>query len=217
MNRGQIVDRCEARFKDTTNRVITTAEWAAYVNDAYREVQAADPTWPWMQQIEAAGNLTLSAGDNEADLSAALSPVPYRLVSVYNATDEIHMTPLPEGAGHQHDLFPPSAPRGAPELYRYVDNSLYVYPTPSRTTTFHLDYLGPQSDLGNDSDTPAFPAQFHDALVHGALAAAYEDDDDYARSDRHRMRFQQILTAMRTALLYPRTEGYPGIIDTFGS
>lgn len=212
MTRDEIVARCAARFLDTGHKAVTAAEWADYVNDAYREIQATDPSWPWMY---ASATYTHAANTQTANLATEVTPIPYRLNAVYNVTDDIWMSPLPEGSGAHLGVFPDSVGKGKPRAYRYVHNTLYVYPTPEVPTSVRLDYVAPVATLGTGTSAPAFPSQFHDILVHGALKRAYEDYDDFQRADRHFARYVQVLAEMRAALLTTRTEGYPGILDTF--
>lgn len=216
---SNLVARCKTRFKDTTSRIITDAEWLAYLNEAYEEVISAHPDWPWLHKIQ---QETVSAGTSEIDLAYGTT----RILSVFNRTDEIRMYPFPDTIGTHHDHYANDA-TGAPDAYRFLqganssdqhDPRLVIYPTPTRSTVIDIEaYVDTPAQLSTAplDVEPFFPVAHHTMLVHGALAKAYEDDDEFDRSDRHRARFLQMLATLQTLAGLPSTEGYPGIRDTF--
>lgn len=71
---------------------------------------------------------------------------------------------------------------GTPEWYA-IENAgaatveIVLYPTPSAIVALSADGLLPATTLSG-TDVPAFPADFHDALVFGAMA------DEYAKLDK---------------------------------
>lgn len=218
---AQIVTECETRFKDTTNRVVTEAEWGTYVAEAWDEVVATSPDWPFLRAEDWGGSLAFPAGVRQVALDAVFSVVPYRLTGVSNATDEMPMEALQPAEAFE--MFPPSTPKGPPTHYLFSAASgaptLYVFPTPLKTTTVSVAYIAETDGLHGIGTTykPPIPNQYLQALVHGALARAYEDDMQWDAATVHHARFQTIVERMRVDLLLPNTPGYPGIVDTFGS
>ena len=218
---ASIITEIETRFKDTTNRVVTEAEWVAYIAQAWDEMVAIAPDLPFLRTQDQF-NVTFLAGDNEISLDGVLAPAPFRLTGVYNATDASPMTPLPNDA-LAWELFPPSTPRGAPTHFQFISRygapTLLVYPTPSRATDVYIAYIEETESLHGISTgyKPPIPDQYLALMMHGALARAYEDDHQWDAASVHHGHFARIAERMRIDMLLPNTPGYPGIRDTFGS
>lgn len=208
MNLTALRDRCESRFGDTANRIVTEAEWLDYLNEAYMEVVGAEPMWPFLETRTT--SLTISAGGQ----SVALPTDVTRVTAVFNATDKIPLAPIPGQAQFRH-YFPDTSSQGMPLFYRLYAGNIDVYPTSQSAITLHVDHPAPSVPLALGADEPAFPEQYHNLLVYGALSLAYEDypEIDPQGADRNRGRFTRLLENMRVELLQPRHEGYPGIMD----
>lgn len=201
-----IVDRCEARYGDTGNAVVSAADWLEYVNDAYMDVVAADPYWPFLETQTTGLSVTGGTG------SVALPADAWRVTSVYNSTDKIPLTPIPGRSNYRRYYPDPASSLGVPQFYRLRGATLEVYPWPSSTTLLTIDTATPPAALTTGTE-PIFPEQYHRILVVGALAKVYEDDANAAMAASHQARFDRLLQAMRTDLLSPRDEGFPQILD----
>jgi hypothetical protein len=208
MNGQAIVDRAEARFGDSSNAVYSAADWLSFVNDAYTDVVTADPLWPFLEGRDT--SISLSVGDAEKPLPADV----WHVLSVYNATDKLPLAPIPGRAEFRHYFPDPGAALGIPLYYRLRGNTIEFYPRPAATTAIHLDVLVPPAALATNTE-PVFPEQFHNLLVYGALAKAYEDDENPEMAATFQGRFDRGIERMRLFLLSPRTEEYPQIQDTF--
>lgn len=206
MDRDALVARAETRFRDTNNNVYSPAEWADYVNDAYLDVVAADPYWPFLESRDT--SLSVTAGTNTVTLPADV----WRVTAVYNATDSFPMHPL-HGRSEYRTWYPDATQTGSPTFYRLRGNILEVFPTAAATTEIDVDTFDPPATLGA-ADEPVFPSQYHRLLVSGALAYAYDDDGNLQQGALHRGRFEQGIERMRADLLSPRLETYPTVIDT---
>lgn len=202
-----IVDRCEARFGDSSNQVYSADEWLAYVNDTYMDVVAA-ADWPFLEGRTT--GLTVTAGTGEVSLPTDV----FRVTSVYNATDGLPLAPIPGRAEFRRYFPEPENGLGMPLYYRLRSNTLEVYPHASAETSLTVDTVVPPAALATDAE-PVFPEQYHRLLVLGALAKAHDDDENPAQADRYQARYERLLADMKTDLLSPRTEAYPEVVDSF--
>ncbi len=209
MNLTALQTRCASRYRDTTNRVVTAAEWTEYLNDAYMDVVGADPAWPFLEGQTT--SLTVAAGAG----TVALPTDVWRVTSVYNATDAWPLVPIPGRSEYRHWFPDPTANLGSPAYYRLRGSTLEVYPYAQAATTLHADIATPPVSLSAAGDEPVFPEQYHRILVLGALSKAYEDDLDDRWAASYQARYERMLQDMKADLLSPRTEGYPTVIDTF--
>jgi hypothetical protein len=201
--------RCSTRFRDPDNEVVSDAEWTGYLNDAYRDVQAASAFWPWMEAVVTSA-VTVTAGNQYVALPTDVS----RIQAIRNRTDDLAMRPIPGRTLHLETFPEGSTVTGTPTLYRVAAKRLYVYPTPTADTVFDLEYPVAVADLSAGADEPAFPEQYHHALVEGALSRAYVDDGAPEQAAGHLAAFDGILGRMLTDLLgAPRADHYPAIVD----
>lgn len=209
MNLTALQARCALRYRDTGNRLVTTADWTEYLNDAYTEVLGAEPNWPFLQGQTS--GLTVNAGTG----TVALPTDVWRVTGIFNATDKWPLAPLP-GQIDYREWFPdPAGSLGTPEFYRLRGSTLEVYPWPAVDTSLTVDTIVPPALLSAGGDVPVFPSQYHRLLVYGALARVYEDDRETGPSGTNQGRFAQMLQQMRNDLLGPRTEGFAPVLDTF--
>lgn len=206
MNGQAMASRCAFRFGDSGHEVIDEAGWLDYLNDAYMDVIADSPLWPFLQGQ--ASSLVVAAGTGSVALPADV----WRVSGVYSATDDIPLTPIPGQAQYLHWFPDPENNLGTPGYYRLQGNMLEVYPWPAVDTTLAVSVAAPPPALALDTE-PVFPEQYHRLLVLGALAKAYEDDESAGMAASHQARFERLLQAMKLDLLSPRDEGYPTIAD----
>lgn len=201
--------RCKTRFRDTGCAIYNDAAWLAYLNDAYGDVIAASPHWPFLETVSCTG-ITVAANARTATMPTDAS----RVMAVRNATDKIVMEPY---EGHEEHLIddPQQALAGIPRSYRVFGSTIQVYPLPTATTTLHLEYKAPPALLASGSDEPAFPEQFHRILVEGALSRAYEDDGQLDQAGSASSRFDSILHAMMFDQLTSRQGRNRQIVDTW--
>ena len=81
-------------------------------------------------------------------------------------------------------LFSDTADSGAPYYY-YIDrdNDTYgFYPVPDSAYTGTFRYFKTPTALSNDTDTPDFPAAYHDALVLGTASRVFQQMQKYEES-----------------------------------
>lgn len=207
MDRDALVGRCEDRFRDTGNAIYTASVWADYINDAYSDVLSASPWWPFL--MARASNSVTSSGEVTLPTDA------WRVTAVYNDTDNYVLQPIDGNSDYRYYFPDADANLGNPTHYRLRANVLEVYPRPAATITVVIDYTVAPAQLGA-SDEPVFPEQYHRMLISGAMAYAYEDDDNMQQAQTHRAKFEQYLERMKDDLLVSRSERYHGIVDDFG-
>lgn len=211
MNRDAIQARCESRFGDTANAVITDAEWASYINDAYLDVCSAAVSWePPAPFLEARASNTVTSG-GEITLPSDC----WRVTAVFNDTDNFLLERLDGRSGYREFYPDPANNRGTPTSYRLRANVLELYPRPSSSTDVVVDYFVNPAELGA-SDEPVFAEQYHRILVAGALAFAYEDEGDERRAEVQRQRFANGLEAMRLDMTASRGATYTALVDDWG-
>lgn len=210
--------RCEERFRDPANDIVTAAEWDSYLNEAYSDVQSQTDLWP---SYEATADVTVSAGT----ASPTITDEPWTVRSVFNVTDDIVMTPLSglttpirrfgDGAGPTPD----ASDQGEPRWYRMFGKSLEVFPRPAKDTTIRVEYTASLvEELSLDGDVPThLPQSFHRMLIEGALARAYEDDGNANQARLHWDHYMTYLRRLPGHLLMSRTESNVPIMDTLWS
>lgn len=206
MNLTALETQCRDRFRDTGQIIYTNADWDNYLNDAYRDVSAAQPYWPYMEQQASLVVVAATSG-------IALPTDVFHVTAVYNSTDKYLLEPLPGRSEYREEYPDPGASSGTPAHYRLRGGFLEVYPRPTVNTTLLVDHFAPPAALAAGGDEPAFPEQFHPILVSGALAYAYEDDGNAAQAAIHWARYAARLAAMERTLLAVRTSRFEQLAD----
>jgi hypothetical protein len=200
-----LVTRCETRFRDSNHEVITAAEWLAYLNDAYQEVNAQFREWPWH---EAEIVVSVTAGTS---LYTVSSSEDYTVSSVFNDTDNYPLVPIEGGRDFRY-LYPDDT-TGAPEVYQWLAGQLELFPVPASNISLKVRVTGTTPDLVSGSVNPVWPDRYRRALVELALARAYMDDGNMDWADRHRVIGDAIVKDMVNDLLSGRAETYPRVND----
>jgi hypothetical protein len=201
--------RCRTRFRDPNQNIVTDTEWTDYLNDAYRDVIAASPHWPFLETVNCSA-LVVAANTR----SVALPTDVTRVLAVRNATDGFPMRPLLSGTKQHLYLDPEQNMTGVPEWYRVIAGRIEVWPLPTTPTTLHVEYPAPPSLLAGASDEPVFPEQYHHILVEGALQRAYLDDGNLEQAAVHADQYGSILGNMLLDLVGTAQEdSYPTIVD----
>lgn len=206
MDLSSLQSRCATRFRDPNNNIITAATWKDYLNESYRDVTGVSPIWPWLETRDA--SISISSGSRTGSMPADI----YVLNAVYNSTDDLLMTPI-AGRSQYRDWYPSDDEAGVPIHYHLNGAYIEVFPLPTQTTALKVDYIAQPTTLSSSGDVPAFPAQFHHALVEGALMRAYIDDGNLQQAQVYGDRFDRIMADMQKSLLGPRSDRFHGIDD----
>jgi hypothetical protein len=204
--RATIRTRAAARFGDPSFSVVSSSTWNDHISDAEADVYAASPWWPWNEMRTA----SLSAPTTGL---VTLPTDAWRVNSVYDLTDDYPLVPL-EGRGDYLNYFSQVASAlSQPTNYRLRGSTLEVLPHPQVTTALAIEYMGPPSLMTADGDVPEFPPHYHQILVSGALARAYEDDGNTQQAQLHWAKFTALLEQLKDDMLQTRSESYHGIQD----
>jgi hypothetical protein len=205
-SRSQLRTRCAARFGDSAGSIISPAAWNDYIADAERDVYAASPWWPWNEAL----TTTLTASTTGL---VSLPVDTWRVNSVYDVTDDYPLVPLEGRADYLNYFSQAAGAQSQPTNYRLRGSTLEVLPHPQVTTSLAIEYMAPPSLMTADDDTPEFPPAWHQMLVSGALARAYEDDGNTGQAQLHWAKFTALLEQLKDAMLQTRAESYHGIQD----
>lgn len=183
-----MVDRCEERFGDTTNTLITENEWLAYLNAAYRAFIRMTK-WP---NLVSETTAAIPAGGRTVALpSTALQG---GVIDVFLTGPPV--TPLeaqPEDLSirnirHWTD-------RATKPMYYQVRGSrISVLPAWSAGGSLTIAYLAAPTAL-TLVGSPVIPETYHDALVAGALARAYRDDGNAEVAAGYDQEFNDMVSA----------------------
>jgi hypothetical protein len=193
------------RFRDPSNAIVLDTDWKNYVNTAYGDVLMRMPWAPWN---EGSASLVIGASTR----SVALPTDVDKVLAVWNSTDQFPMVPL-EGRMQTYNEYPQQTEIGQPMHYRIFGESLLVYPLPQVSTTFVVEYVVMPADMVNDTDVPAFPTQWHDVLVSGAVALAYRDDGNIAMAQEYDKEAEDMIKALIQDSMQPRQDRYYEIVD----
>lgn len=195
------------RFRDTNNIIVADADWKNYINDRYEDMLSRCTWFPWNETQS-----TLSFG-----ASVSSQPLPtdvWQLLAVWDSTNQFPMVPL-EGRDQYLNEYPQQTEVGFAMHWRVFDGSLFVYPMPSSTTVYRIDYVKRPADLVADADVPVFPSQYHATIVKGALALAYTDDGNLQMAEAHQAQYETEVKNMVMDLMQPRQSRFHEPIDTF--
>lgn len=171
---------------DTSAETLTTLK--RFINDFYREVNAR---WDW-PFTEARGLRDLASGTRTVSL-ASLSPavVKIRNVAVKGSTaanEQFRIIDLI--SRDEYEAYQDEITTGVPLKASFEDgnSTLALLPIPSYTLASGLRVLYSKrlDDLSATTDTPAWPAEYHQVLVDGAAARWFDREDDLRGPLYHR-------------------------------
>ena len=209
---SNLVSRCKERFGDPSEAIVTTAEWTAYLNEGYQEVNASERNWPWnldngIFSVNTAAGTQAYAVNGSAEL--------YSVNSVYNNTEDARVLPTEWGPAAFLDSFDPTE-TGEPRFYRMVGDQIYLYPIPDGVYSLTIEAVTPPADLTTSGSNPLWPDRFRRALVEYALSRAYTDDGNLEYAAEHRNRGDAIVMRMTDEFIgKPLIESYPGVVDNW--
>lgn len=208
---ADLVTRLKDRFRDTTNYVVSDAQWLAYLNEGYQEINGRH-RWPWTRST-----VTIPTVVGQTDYLLDASMDAEAVDAVYNLTNDELL--VPEQGVSEYRVDYPSTYTGPPVQYRmFSTNTIQIFPKPDAVYSLKVDITGSPLDLtsGGAVPQPLWPNKYRRALIEYALARAYEDDGNADWAEAHRAHGESIVASMENDLVaLPRNESYPQVLDNW--
>jgi hypothetical protein len=175
-------------FSDTTN-----ARKIEVINDAYQDICSREP-WPFLEKQANCNTVagTAALASQPADFSDALS-------LVINASS-IALVPI-----RLDDLTKRFAGNlsqtGIPSYYYFIGNQINLYPVPDSIYAITLSYISSPTKLLLVTDVPALPDRHARAILLGAVASAYDMEDDTDLAMKFDAKFEKRIATMKYDLM----------------
>lgn len=193
------------RFRDPTNVIVSDTDWKSYINSAYGDMTMRLPYAPWNEN---SATIVIASGIRSGPLPTNVN----RVTAVWNSTDGFPMVPM-EGRMQVFNEYPQQTETGQPMHYRIFGNSLYVYPLPTTSTSFTVEYEMLPIEMVADGDVPAIPETYQDGIVAGAVAMAYRDDGNIPMAAEYEKEQEEMVRALIHDAMQPRQDRYYEIVD----
>lgn len=165
-----------------------------WLNEASYDV-ATRHRWRWLDTNTA---VTTVANQSFANVPVATIMIPERLRPNQTGLAEPGFIPWNTYA----DEFmrkPPSATRGAPRSFSFIDDKLEFYPTPDAVYAYTLYYYAAPVEMVADADVPWMPNEQRGVLVSGALMKMALRDKDAQTAQMWQDQYEGQIAKMRTA------------------
>ena len=177
------------------------------LNDAYEDIWTREG-WPFK---EAEASVTVAEGDDTPTM-------PTDFGKVLAVGDDTNSTELEFWRPDQLQLQTIGAltATGQPLIYYFLGNTFKLYPVPDAGYTLTLKYIKKFTPLANDTDVPDLPNN-HRLVVLGALASAYDMEDDTDLAIRFEQRFENRLLRVREDWWVRQYDSPEFIQDIYGN
>lgn len=169
-------------FSDADSTTLTDL-----INDAYEDIWTREG-WPFK---EAEATVSVTVGDDTPTM-------PTDFGKVLAIGDDTNSTELEFWRADklQLDTIGSLTDTGQPLIYYFVGSTFKLYPVPDGSYTLTLKYIKKFTPLSADTDVPDLPSN-HRVIVLGALASAYDMEDDTDLAVRFEGRFENRLMRVR--------------------
>ena len=107
----------------------------------------------------------------------------------------------------RRDLDNTPASTGKPSCYALAGAGIVLYPTPDAAYDLLLRYYALPALMSADSDVPAIPEDYHEALTFYALKRCCEREDDGEMAAYWEQRWELALRDMRSDVKFPSSDG----------
>ena len=144
---------------------------ARLIDDAHKELCLRE-AWPFLEKEQ---SLTQSSNDNTVSTTYALGKV----LAFVNTSDKIVLEPLRTDAQLKDFLYDLDV-TGSPTHYYFIGEQLYLWPTPSASTSSRIRYLTQPTTLTESSpnENILWPERHDSVLLYSALSKGYYINDD---------------------------------------
>lgn len=185
--------------RPTTDAVLTSTILTALVNEAldYLSVEA---DWEWLEKSE---TITTVNGTQSYSVAADCR----RTVSLLNPEG----FPIPRKPIHEVRMMGTAS--GTPRMFSPYKNALIVRPIPSGAEAFTHLYIGGETDLSADGDTPLLPAVWDPTLIAKACELAAMREGNSTEAAAYKASYDQWIEKMKAIAprLSPDTGG--GVVE----
>lgn len=141
--------------------VFSTTELEEAINEGYENLSERSE---WFETSE-----TLSISTQYTDLRASLASEFLSITRAYNSTNNHWLTWTDIRELEELDSRWDSPSANPERMFLRGITSLGLYPKPSAATSIKIYYTALPARLSAATDTPAFPQEFHDALISYAM------------------------------------------------
>jgi hypothetical protein len=190
-------------FSDTA-----TARKIELINDAYQDICSRE-AWPFLEK-QATGVTVVGAANwaaQPADLGEVLS-------IVIDATSDIL---VPMRLDDLTKRFSGSlTTRGRPAYYTFVAGQIQLYPVPDGVYTLTISYVSSPAKLTAAGDTPVLPDRHARTILLGAVASAYDMEDDTDLAMKFDAKFEKRIATMKYDLMTRQFDRPDTVFDMFG-
>lgn len=181
--------RQQTLIEDTN---VADADLLLLINLGIQEIEAAYPGWPWLEE-------TAVVGVTDSTTTTALPANFSYAIALHDIVNDVQLEYMSPSAFFR--LFGSrSDEEGNPLVFTIFEGAFHWFPTPAASDADQLllYYAETATTLSTLSDTPAFAAQFHWALVEYCKWKLYEREEYYDQSERSRIMFASYVQNMVT-------------------
>lgn len=190
-------------FSDTTN-----ARKIELINDAYQDICSRE-AWPFLEKQASVATVigTAALSSQPADFNDVIS-------LVIDSTSDIL---VPMRLDDITKRFSGSlTQRGKPAYYYRVAGQITLYPIPDSVYTLTLSYVAAPTKLVNTSDVPLLPDRHARAILLGAVASAYDMEDDTDLAMKFDAKFEKRIQTMKYDLMSFQFDRPDTVYDMYG-
>jgi hypothetical protein len=186
-----LVDRCKKRADKENDDHIETAEWQSLISEVYGADVHSVVSEVGLRYFEYTETLTTTGAAYVSEPDDHLSTV--RLDYVDASGIRTELSPIEH---HEQTMF--SGVTGTARFYAFVDDRIYLYPTPPTGQTYELLYIPQPPDLSEYADDDIIDVVTPDGeacLVWGVAAlarnkASQDNQLHFGKQEVHRNRLQ---------------------------
>lgn len=180
-----MIDRAQERFGDTGAIIVTENEWLAYINAAYRQF-VRQSKWP---NLITETTAVIAANGRTVALPAAALQGGVADVFINGMPLEQQPAELPIRRIMHFQNRPTT-----PIYYQVRGTRISVLPAWAAGGTLTIAYFQAPTALTTVS-SPVIPETYHDAIIAGALAQAFRDDENKEQAEQYQAEFDTAVAA----------------------
>ncbi len=185
---------CGAIQYDIANRMneVSATESPIYLTWMNETTHDIENRWQLGRYLETSADHTVSSG-------TYIYTFPMTdFASMYSVIDPLNNRKLSFVTKQEFDALSPSAGINIniPTHYTIWLESIYFYPTPNSSITYHYSYQKTLQDVSAESAIMPFPNRFLEFYVSRGVAIALERRGDFTTADKFHQRYQDQVEQM---------------------